>query len=266
MVFMHDNIFELSSDVLILGCGYVGSYFLNRNPNSFYTNRKIIASNCNNTRQFYFDLNDKSSWDSVLNINSNNILFTFPVAKNMNDIDNLILFFNNYLKDKNVIILSTTSAYKVNYTNEYISEESDLLLDNPRFYAEDILRNMGSLILHLSGIIGPNRTPLNWYRKNLVSSGENILNYIYIDDIIFFIEELFKKYKPYERFNITSQDYKTHNEISFKLKERFLLDNNFSFSCNDFINKSKRVNSSKILKYLNLENYNFKKYPEDINF
>ena len=70
-----------------------------------------------------------------------------------------------YLKNKNVIVLSTTSAYKSEIENEEINENSKLNLDEPRIYAEEELRKKGALILHLSGILGPERYPKNWYEK-----------------------------------------------------------------------------------------------------
>ncbi len=249
-------------NLTILGCGYVGSFFIQKHPHIFYTNRKILSEKSNNNNQIYFDLNNKASWHNITT--SKNVLWTFPAAKNEREVDESILFFNNHLKNKNVIVLSSTSAYCTSVENEIINEDSNIFLDLPRFCAEEKLREQGATILHLSGIIGPNRTPLNWYKKNLIKHEENILNYIHIFDIIYFIEKLFYKFKHQKRFNLSSQDYKTHIEISQKLVEKGLLEKDFKFSNQIKLKNSKKVDSSKILHYIEEKDYQFKKYPEDI--
>lgn len=113
------------------------------------------------------------------------------------------------------------------------------------------------MALHLSGIVGPDRYPKKWYDNGWVKNGQNVLNYIDVSDIVFLINELFKKFKAGERFNLTSADWKTHQTISDLLKIE-----------GEFVNKegtvdSKKVKNTKILDYLNLKDYKFVKYPED---
>ncbi len=256
------NEFKKDPDTIILGCGYIGSFFLEKHSDAYYTSRKNKLINIENKKQIYFNLQDESSWKNIPY--TKNVLWTFSAANNENEILKSLEFFNEYLKNRNVMVLSSTSAYFNTFENEFINEDSKILLNEARFYAEEKLRNHGALILHLSGIIGPGRSPLNWYIKNLVSYGENILNYIHVHDIIYFIENLFKSFKHSERFNLTSQDYKTHNIICSDLIKKGLFESNFEFIHKNESKKSKKVQCNKILEYLNEKNYKFKKYPEDV--
>jgi hypothetical protein len=247
---------------IILGYGYVGSFYLQKNPNIYYTSRSINHDISFKNNGLYFNLNDETSWKN--NPDVPNVLWTFPAATNEDEIEKANQFYKSHLKNKHVIVLSSTSAYKQNYENESITENSFLKLNEPRFLAEENLRQNGATILHLSGIIGPNRTPLRWYQKNLVRYGENILNYIHIDDIVFFIECLFKNFKPNERLNLTSGDYKTHNMILKLLKDKNLIEEHTDFSHPNECQNSKKIQNTKILEFLKSRDYDFKKYPEHV--
>jgi len=93
---------------IILGLGYVAGFYLKKNPDYVWTSRKLKK---NTENSYYFDLLDKDSWKNISNFDE--ILWTFPVVQNKNEIENCINFYDMYLKNKNVIILSTTSSYKI---------------------------------------------------------------------------------------------------------------------------------------------------------
>ena len=237
--------------VLILGYGYVAQFYLKKNPSSLWTSRKVTE---NTEHSFYFDLLNKESWKNIPNVHF--VLWTFSAARNHEEVIEAVHFFDLYLKNKNVIILSTTSAYKTTNENEEVDENSNLNFENPRVFAEEELRKKGALILHLSGIIGPERYPKIWYQKNLVKYGENILNYVHVEDIIHFVDRLFKSFKQFERFNLTSCDYKTHKQIAEKLN------GNYVFEYPNQSHQSKKIKNFKLLNYLNETSYPFKNYPE----
>jgi nucleoside-diphosphate-sugar epimerase len=138
-----------------------------------------------------------------------------------------------------------------------VNEDTPILLENVRFRAEEMLRQKGALILHLSGIIGKDRYPKKWYEMNFVKEGKKILNYVHVDDIVKITDLLFKNFKASERFNLTSGDYKTHRQIAD------LLGLKIAFANEDGIGDSKRILNKKLLNYLSLPDYQFIKYPED---
>lgn len=248
-------------NTVILGCGYVGSAYLQKNQQSYATKTRFQNEKSN---IIYFNLRDKLSWKNIPDVQK--VLWTFAAATEEVDLQLAKEFYASNLKNKNVIVLSTTSAYQLAFENEFINENSTLKLNEPRFLAEELLRKDGALVLHLSGIIGPNRTPLMWYKKNLVRYGKNILNYIHIQDIVFFIEKLFENFQAKERFNLTSADYKTHHMILNWLKEKSLIDQNYYFMNNEECINSKKVENEKILEFLKLYEYNFMKYPEHVEY
>lgn len=138
-----------------------------------------------------------------------------------------------------------------------INEDHPLKIEKVRFSAEEKLREKGALVLHLSGILGNDRYPRKWYENKWIKNGQNILNYVHVDDIVYFIDQMFKHFKASERFNLTSGDYKTHKEIADMLK----IDGHFQ-SLEGTVD-SKKIQNLKILNYLNLQGYKFRKYPED---
>lgn len=251
-----DNIAH-EKNFLILGCGYVGSSFFKKRPDSFITRRSIQTD-----KDIKFELSDKSTWNNLRNVDK--VLWTFPAASNELEIEFVTNLYEKYFVDKKTIILSSTSAYLTEKNDQIINENSPINLANPRFNAEEKLRKMGALILHLSGIIGPNRIPRNWYNQNKVLFGLNTLNYIHVDDIIYFIDSLFEKFESFQRFNLTSADYKSHNQILNLLKQRRIISEKIKIPFTNLSKDSKRVDNKKILEYLECGNYKFKKYPEDV--
>ena len=131
-------------------------------------------------------------------------------------------------------------------------------MEKYRFSGEEKLREKGALILHLSGIIGPDRYPARWYENNWVKNQNNILNYVHVDDIVYFTDLLFKNFKKSERFNLTSCDFKTHQQIAD------LLNVKVDFALKEGTKDSKKIMNSKLLNYLNLNDFKFIKYPEDV--
>ncbi|WGL58588.1 hypothetical protein QEJ31_08570 [Pigmentibacter sp. JX0631] len=239
-------------DCIILGCGYVGKHFLSIHPSCLFTQR---TKEGNSNKGLKFDLANKETWENLKNCKF--VLWTFSLTDPILNFDLINEFYNYFCKDKKVIILSSTSAFQFNTENIQIDESFPLQTEDQRYYKEEYLRKMGAVILHLSGIIGPNRYPKKWYLEKRVKNGSNILNYIHVIDIIYFIEKLFSLFIPSERFILSSGDTKTHFEIASKLG----LEN--SFDNYDLSKGSKILKNKKIIKYLQEENYKFLKYPED---
>ncbi len=94
-----------SEDCVILGCGYVGTYYLEKHRQCQWTSRKPLESRplrklSDDTKSLikdpiYFDLNDRSSWD---NITAKNVLWTFSPARNSDEEKLAKEFFDSKLK------------------------------------------------------------------------------------------------------------------------------------------------------------------------
>lgn len=236
---------------LILGTGYVGKYYLKKYPDCAWTSRREQVGNLK------FDLLDKETWSSLRESPFKNVLWTFAPASSPDEELKSLELFNEYFKDKNVLVYSSTSAYVFKVEDELVDESYPLRIEEPRFRCEEKLRENGAMIVHLSGIIGTDRYPRKWYERNWVKHGQNVLNYIHVDDIVSLTAQLFEKFTPGERFNLTSSDYKRHAEIVSKLGM------NVQFEDNTQTSGSKRVPNDKVLKHLDMVNYSFIKYPED---
>ena len=105
--------------ILILGCGYVGGYFLKKNPQSYFTTRHRNKNGPQNPQEIYFNLEDESSWQNIPK--TKNVLWTFSAASNENEAEKAIQFYKQSLIHSNVIVLSSTSAYVHTFENEFIN-------------------------------------------------------------------------------------------------------------------------------------------------
>ena len=167
---------------IILGCGYVGKHFLSSYPSCLFTQRVNVE---NSDKGVIFDLANKETWENLKNCEF--VLWTFSLTDPVLNFDLIKEFYNYFCRNKKVIILSSTSAFRFNEENIQIDESLPLQKEDQRYYKEESLRKMGAVILHLSGIIGPNRYPKKWYLNKRIQFGNNILNYIHVNDIIYFI-------------------------------------------------------------------------------
>ena len=249
---------KTETETLILGCGYLGNFYLKNHPNSLCTKRNISDFETEKIKPFYFNLYDKESWKNIPD--AENILWTFPAATDESNSKEALEFYKSCLRNKKVIVISSTSAYVSKIENEIVNEDYEIKLNEPRFFAEELLRKEGALILTVSGIIGPHRLPLNWYKKNLVVYAQNILNYIHVDDIVFFVNKLFEKFISQERYNLTSQDYKTHEQILNDYINHNLIDSNAQFHEKIGSKNSKKIDCKKLLNYCDEKLYVFKGY------
>ena len=110
----------MANNCLILGTGYVGTYFLEAFPNSFWTSRKPAESRPTQSLTaesqktlndpIYFSLNDRESWKNLPDCK--NVLWTFAIRDATEEALALELY-DSYLAHKNLIVYSSTSAYKI---------------------------------------------------------------------------------------------------------------------------------------------------------
>ena len=173
--------------VLILGAGYVGRfvYELQAEQGNFYvTSRRGRADGCGSTQfPFLFDLSRPETWHVVERFDS--IIWTFPAAQEQSDIARSIEFFDSMaLHQKNVMILGSTSCFKVFLPGGLVDESCSLDLSQPRVVAEEELRKKSAFILCLSGIYGPGRDPCRWLLNGLVQHAASFINLIHISDIL----------------------------------------------------------------------------------
>ena len=114
----------MKENTLVLGCGYTGTFFLEKFKDTDWTSRKPSEARPNkqldNVKSdirtpICFNLVDKSTWNNISD--SKNVLWTFAIKDS--DEEKLALeFYELHLKNRNVIVFSSTSAYKFETQNE----------------------------------------------------------------------------------------------------------------------------------------------------
>jgi hypothetical protein len=280
----------MTSNCLILGTGYVGTYYLEKFPNSYWTSRNPTESRPTKSQSLealnepiYFSLTDKESWENLPDCK--NVLWAFAIKDSLEEEELALEFYDSYLIDKNVIVYSSIGGYKVETRNQgklYISsrtnclkkmstnsfsyqnlsfividEDSPIKMENARYRAEEKLRQKGALVLPIAGILGKNRYPKRWIESDWIKEGQKVMNYIHVDDIVTLTDLLFKNFKAAERINLTNGDCKTYRQIVDLLQLKYV------FANEDAAGESKIIENRKLLRHLSLFDYQFIKYPED---
>ncbi|APJ03695.1 hypothetical protein [Silvanigrella aquatica] len=240
---------------ILLGRGYVGNYYCQINSDCLFTNRKQTHF----PNSFVFDLFVKETWRNLPV--ATEVIWTFPSSQIKEDINIAKEFYHFYCANKKTIILSTTSAYLNTVQGEIITENSNLDFTNCRVECEEILRTQGACILHLSGIMGPDRLPLKWYQTQRIKSGNQFINLIHVDDIVKCIDAVLDNFKPAERYNVSNGYYKKHEDIVEELKKQSLLDPHFFLPNESYASLGKRISNQKIRNEILPKNYIFMDYP-----
>ena len=113
----------MTSNCLILGTGYVGTYYLEKFPNSYWTSRNPTESRPTKSQSLealnepiYFSLTDKESWENLPDCK--NVLWTFAIKDSLEEEELALEFYDSYLIDKNVIVYSSIGGYKVETRNQ----------------------------------------------------------------------------------------------------------------------------------------------------
>lgn len=240
-----------SSQLLILGCGYVGNEVLRQYPQARFTRRSS------------FELSKRNTWnESVLTLPPGGVvLWTFPAACSDDEESLAIELFDRFFHSNRVVIYGSTSSYLVASQGEWVTEETPLNMSQVRTRTEEKLRKKGACILQLAGIWGPGRNPIQWYEKGYIKTGLSYLNLIHLRDIVSITQRIFSLEKAFgNRFNLSNGKPKTHIEIADTLKRRSLLTYDFSIPLVSKMD-SKRVSNEKIRKICHLNENDFIQFP-----
>ena len=225
--------------ILILGKGYVGSALCEAISGSKGTNRTV-----KHPGNLTFDLNNQATWQRLPEYET--VIWTFPATP----VRQVSRFYRAQLtKCKNLIILASTSAYKVKRQKELITEESELDTSILRVQGEEYLRKKGATILNLAGIYGPNRDPVSWLHRSLIKNPDKLVNLIHLDDIVYCIKTLIENPQAGERFNLSDGKARSWREIGAKV--------GYDFRMPGMRELSKIIDNTKIRTILP-KNYQFK--------
>jgi len=255
----------INPPTLVLGRGYVAQALLKAYPEHFsVTSREgstLGKGTCDQPK--YFNLTDSESWSVVDSFER--IVWTFPAAQSATEIESSLKFFETKcMTKKKVLILASTSAYLVSDAGALVDESYPLDLRQPRVHAEEELRDRGACILHLAGIYGPGRDPLNWLQRGLIKSPDSFINLVHSSDICQIVMSwLNSDGLSQRRFNASDGRHRTWFQMIEDLKSAGLLECSFELSLES---DSARSGSSKRVcnEVLKKELYSgpFHQYPE----
>jgi nucleoside-diphosphate-sugar epimerase len=211
----------MTPSITIIGCGFLGTHFLNAYHTAFntiITTSKSSDKPTQNTEHHHLDIYTPTSIKlSITDI----CLICIPFSRQLSTpmqyahgIKKLIqtIPFQQY---QTIIFTSSTSIYALQ--NDIVTEESDLN-NTARAQAlhtaeQHILTHLNNTyILRLSGICGHNRNSQKKLQKKEINNANHPINLIHTDDITAFMHQLCtaqSSNKTTDIINVTCSDHPT---------------------------------------------------------
>jgi nucleoside-diphosphate-sugar epimerase len=169
-----------------------------------------------------FDLEQPSTWGNIPA--GADLIWCFPATP----LEQVQAFAHRLdAPARRIVVLGSTSAYEVSdHTAEYpppwIDESAPIDLTKPRVQGEEYLRNkLGAIVLHVAGIYGPGRNPLDWIRQGRVSPLRKYVNLIHAEDLAAICLLALEKGKPGEAYNVSDGTPRTWSEICATAQQRW---------------------------------------------
>ena len=229
-----------STELTILGNGYCGSRLY-----ADYDKATITSRTPTHDDQLYFKLDDPASW---LNIPfSKCVLWTF--ACNNSPLEKQFFSFLTQ-RCEQVFIYSTSSVYQHKFYGQIMDEMSAIDHTKNRAIAEEDYRHQGACLLTLCGIVGPDRSPINWLEKGRIKNANKAVNLIHVDDIVSITKILLQQNLQGLRLNLAPGKTYSWRAIAHTI--------NYSFSPEALTQEAsmKLVANTQLLQYLN-KDYSF---------
>lgn len=191
---------------LILGCGYTGTVLRTRLIEQGFavhtTNR--VSKNHSLT----FALNNKLSWQNLPEVDVT--FWTFAT----NDLNLTQEFWQSQShKLGKTILIGSTSNYKHD-DFDIVDENFSWDMNLPRAVCEKYLQEKGVVIALSAGIYGPQRNPLNWLKRGLISHENDWVNLIHVDDLVTTLIQAFWFGDKGDIFNVSDGETKSWQEIA----------------------------------------------------
>ena len=213
---------------VVLGFGYTGNVLYATGTSKGWTVHATSRNPLNNLsdipseQRMKFDLEQPSTW---LNIPVGaDLIWCFP-ATPLEQVQAFARTLDAPLR--RIVVLGSTSAYEVSahsieYPPSWIGESAPIDLTKPRVQGEEYLReHHGAIVLRVSGIYGPGRSPLDWIRQGRVGSSRKYVNLIHVEDLAAICLAAIEKGKPGEAYNVSDGQPRTWNEICVTAQQRW---------------------------------------------
>ena len=146
-----------------------------------------------------------------------------------------------------VVLMGTTSAFRIREDHQVIHEDSELDEDNLRNRAESQLIDAGAIGVHAAGIYGPGRSPLEWIRDGRVTPNDRFVNFIHVNDLARVLVQAMSRGQPGMRYLASDGQPKRWSEIIAQLEDGYGIQSGAAKPSN---RPSKRIDPTWSLKTL----------------
>ncbi|HMS85458.1 MAG TPA: hypothetical protein PKD12_17585 [Nitrospira sp.] len=211
----------------ILGSGYTARYVLplaeqhyalvfatSRDPDQHLVDVKP-------EQRIRFDLTQPETWQLIPP--TTDLLWCFPAIP----IELVQQFADTVLlRTRRLVVLASTSAYDDGLSTEYpppwVDETASIDASKPRVQGEELLRtSCGAIILRVSGIYGPHRSPLHWIQTGRVARSRKFVNLIHVEDLAATSLAALRHGQEGTIYNVSDGTPRTWEEICQTVEQRW---------------------------------------------
>ncbi|MCA5005274.1 NAD-dependent epimerase/dehydratase family protein [Sphingobacterium bovistauri] len=255
--------------ILILGCGWVGEeiakYYIDKGFEVYATCTSEEKKNYLNLLGLHVAIVDFDKENSILEFPTtfNYVLNSIPASSknSVDEISNRFAHVSNYLKNityQRQLYLSSIGIYPDKdgiFTEDFADDLNERL-----FVAEQKITFKNTHIYRLGGLFGNNRIFAKYFENRICSTGDQLANFIHVDDVVELIVQGFETDLNHPIYNLVAPEHPPKKEVilasaqkyNFQLPSDFQPEHSFQ----------KMVDGSKIIKELN---YSFK-YISPLDF
>lgn len=242
-------------DHLILGFGYVATE-LKKQLQQCFPGETIVTTSRSGVPHILFDFNKKETWGNLPI--ARHTYWTFPAEPL-----SLVQEFSDLLQEGlgKLVIVGSTSAFKLKAENEEVTELTPLDLSIPRVQGESFLNDRGAVLVMAAGIYGPGRNPLDWVKKAIVGKSDKYVNMIHVEDLCQILRKAAQSGSSHEVFIASDGSPQKWRDVIEIWEEKGLLKN---IGEKDPHRSSKKINPQKTLETLSI-NLKFRNFAQSVS-
>ncbi|MFO0700804.1 MAG: hypothetical protein U0236_16400 [Nitrospira sp.] len=224
----------MSHSLTILGFGYTARYVLplvkQHYAQVFATSRDPDQHLAELTpeQRIRFELAQPKTWQLIPP--ATDLLWCFPAVP----IELVQQFVDTAsLRSRRLVVLASTSAYDDSPSTEYpppwVDETAAIDSRKPRVQGEEVLRrSCGAIILRVSGIYGPQRSPIHWIQTGRVARSRKFVNLIHVEDLAATCLAALRQGKEGTIYNVSDGTPRTWEEIFETVERRWAVRSSLS--------------------------------------
>lgn len=183
--------------LLVLGSGWIGGALLERHPDAHGTSRV-------DGRHPRFVLEERDTWSDLPDHDA--VVWTFPAT-----VPDAAMALRPRLRGP-LVVLGSMGSLVAPAADAWVDEATPLDRSQPRVVGEEVLRWSGATVLHLAGLWGPGRDPVDWLRAGRIRDGRRFVNLIHRDDVLDTIEAVIRDPLPGARVCVADGAPRRWNE------------------------------------------------------